>query len=401
MYTLLSKNILKNYRVSNKTIKNRSIVINDVNSLLLLPVGSTVVVFFEHSISLAHLKDLKSALNLDITLVVNNQGDYDLAYRMFKTRLVTWDYIDGELVGSILLNDEKQLEALSSGAAPKSRTMSLSGLVEDARKMVVTSAGTESSKLVASAFINTLDSMNENQKVLDETLERNKELETQNLMLRESLNGMATDMDDFIRMYKVIQSQIASRNVLDVIRDNSSVQLPSSVTSLVIKNFGTPYLNRFVRALKDALTTSFDKYTKVLYIIEPDSASIQELNRKEFFLLTSETKASDLLKHDMLLCVGNTREPIEFLMSSSAMDILIVIDSRRNTTELISGQSLTMYAAPDLETAMNLNLDPQLTITNSEKSVYTLRESDFTSKKRHVLRNNELVLRVANSLVGL
>ena len=136
MYTLLTRNILKNYRISNKTIKRRSMIINDLSSMMLLPFESKVLVFFEHSISLSHLMDLKSALNLDITLVVNNKDDYDLCSRLFQTKQVAWDFIDGDLINSIMINDEKQMEALSNGAKSKASIMSMQGLVQEAKRFL-------------------------------------------------------------------------------------------------------------------------------------------------------------------------------------------------------------------------------------------------------------------------
>lgn len=400
MYTLLTRNILKNYRVSNKTIKRRSMVINDVNSLLALPQNSEVIVFFEHSISLSYLTDLQAALNLSIVIVVNNSRDLDLCSKLFETRLVKWDFIDGDLVSSIIYNDEKQMEALSGAAKPKSNAVTLSGLEEEARKLTVMSGASESAKLVASAFLNLLSTSLVEEKEVRELKDKYSELVQENEAIKATLKNMSTDMDDFIKTYRLVQAKVSSRNIIDVIKDTSSVTLPTSITSLVIKNYGVPHLMRFVLALKDCLTTSYDKYTKVVYIAEPDSVSVQEINRSRFFLMDSEVKASDLLKHDMLLCVGNTREPLEFLTTTSNLDILIIIDSRRTTNELITGQTMSMYTAMDLESAINLNLDPNLTITGSEKSLYTLRESDFTGKKRHALRNAELVTRVANTLLG-
>ncbi|MFF2798164.1 hypothetical protein [Lysinibacillus xylanilyticus] len=400
MYTLLSKNITKNYRYSSKTIKRRSMIINDISSMHVLPEKSEVLVFFEHTISLSHLMDLEAALELDITLAVNNQKDYDLCSRIFKTKLVTWDFIDGDLVNSIILDDENQIDALSTGMPPKATSMSLDGLIDEARKLTASNGGLEISKVIASAFLNLMST----QQHLDDKYARESdlvvELQKKNTALEATLSGISSDMDDFVKAYKHAQAQVASRNIVDVMKDASSIQLPSNITTLVIKNYGVPHLMRFVSALKDSLTTSYEKYTKVLYISDPDSVSIQEINRAQFLLLGEETKASDLLKNDLLLCVGNTKEPIEFLTTASSIDAMIIVDSRRTTNELITGQTLTMYTAMDLDAAINLNLEPELTITSSEKSVYTLRESDFTGKKRHALRNNDLVTRIANTLLG-
>jgi len=367
---------------------------------MLLPVGSKILVFFEHSISLSHLMDLKNALNLDITVVVNSDADYKLSSKLFNTKLIAWDFIDGDLVNSIMINDEQQMEALSTSAKPKSNSVSLDGLKEEARKVSASTSGSETNRLIASAFLNILSTQEHLESKEEELTKYLKELEEKNVSLEASLSGMASDMDDFIKTYKLVQAQISSRNIVDVMRDNSVFQLPSNITSLVIKNYGIPHLMRFILALKDALTTSFDRYTKVVYIAEPDSVSIQEINRSHFFLLSEETKASDLLKNDLLLCVGNTREPLEFLTASSSLDVLIIIDSRRTTNELITGQTMELYTAMDLDTALNLNLEPTLTITSSDKSIYTLKESDFIGKKRHALRNNDLVTKVANTLLG-
>lgn len=375
-------------------------IINDLSSMMLLPFESKVLVFFEHSISLSHLMDLKSALNLDITLVVNNKDDYDLCSRLFQTKQVAWDFIDGDLINSIMINDEKQMESLSNGAKPKASIMSLQGLVQEAKKVSMSTSGSETNRLIASAFLNLVSTGEHLSSKEKELASRVKELEEKNTALEASLSSMSKDMDDFIKTYRIVQAQISSRNVISVIKDNSVFKMPSNVTSLVIKNYGVPYLMRFVLALKDALTTAYDKYTKVVYIAEPDSVSIQEINRSQLFLLTEETKASDLLKNDLLLCIGNTKEPLEFLTSSTSIDVLIIIDSRRTTNELITGQTMTLYTAPDLDAAVNLNLEPTVTITGSEKSVYTLREEDFVGKKRHALRNNDLVTRVANTLIS-
>lgn len=298
------------------------------------------------------------------------------------------------------MNDEKQIEALATGTNSKSKLTSLEGLVEEARKLTLTNTGSESTKLIASAFLNLMTTGHHLDTKYEKESERAKELEKKCIGLETSLSNIASDMDDFMKTYRLEQAQLAARNIVDVIKDTSTIQLPSNVTSLVIKNYGVPHLMRFVLALKDALTTSYDRYTKVVYIAEPDSVAVQEINRSQFFLMTEETKASDLLKNDLLLCVGNTKEPVEFLTNSSSTDVLIIIDSRRTTNELITGQTLTMYTAMDTDAAFNLNLEPTLTITSSEKSLYTIRESDFTAKKRHALRNNDLVTRVANSLLG-
>lgn len=400
MYTLLSRNILKNYRVSNKTIKRRSMIINDLSSLLLLPQASDVLIFFEHSISLSHLMDLRSALNLNITLVANTQADYELCSKVFNTKLVAWDFIDGDLVNSIALNDQKQMEDLSSGAPPKSNSMSLEGLMEEAKKLTVTSGASDITKVVASAFLNLMSTNEHLNKEYMKEKELVEEVNKKNTALEATLTGMSRDMDEFIKTYRLVQAKVSSRNIIDVIKDNSAIHLPPNITTLVIKNYGVPHLMRFVMALKDSLTTSYDRYTKVIYIAEPDSVSVQEINRSKFFLLNEEVKAADILKNDLLLCVGNTKEPIDFITTSSAVDALIIVDSRRTTNELITGQSMTMYTAMDLDSAINLNLEPTLTITSSEKSLYTIREADFTGKKRHALRNNELVTRVANTLLG-
>ena len=344
--------------------------------------------------------DLKCALNLDIIVAVNNKGDYELCSKLFYTKLVNWDFIDGDLVNSIFLNDEKQIEALSTTLAPKSPLMSLDGIAREAEKIKHTSSGSEATKTIASALLNLIDTKQYLDSNLEEATKRIKELEEKNAALQASLDGMSVDMDDFIKMYRQVQAQVSSRNIIDVIKDTSTFQVPGNVTSLVIKNYGVPYLMRFVEALKDALFTSYDRYTKIVYIAEPDSVAIQEIDRSRFFMMTEETKASDLLKNDLLLCVGNTKDPLEFLTSSSALDVLIIVDSRRNTNELITGQTMTLYAAMDLDSAINLNLDSSKTITSSEKSLYTLREADFVGKKRHALRNAELVTRVANTLVS-
>lgn len=367
---------------------------------MLLPVNSKVIIFFEHSISISHLMDLKSALNLELIVVVNNKEDYDLCSQVFNTKFVAWDFIDGDLINSIALNDEKQMESLSNSRKNKSNSTHLKGLVEEAKKVIAMNGSSEINKLISSAFINLVEVEDYIDKERQEMQKQIRQLEKDKLILKQSLDSMSNDMDDFVRTYKQVQTQIASRNIVDVMKDNRTIALPGNISSLVIKNYGVPYLMRFVLALKDALTTSYDQYTKVVYIAEPDSVSIQEIKRSQFLLLGEDTKGSDLMKHDLLLCVGNTKEPIDFITSSSAIDVLIIIDGRRTTNELITGQSMTLYTAMDLDSAANLNLDPALTITSSEKSMYTLRESDFRGKKRHALRNNDLVVRVANTLLG-
>lgn len=399
MYTLITRTVLKHHRISTKTIRKESVLLNDLTSLMQVPANSKVLIFFDHSISVSYLMDLRSALNLDVTLVVNSPEDYNLCEPVFNTKLVTYDFIDGALIKGIMLNDERQVEALTKNKRLGLTETSTLGLIEEAKKLLVSQSASEMAKMVASAFINhtsvdsSLSSDNAAMKAII------SELSQKNIALGAALSEMSKDTDDFIQAYSQLQTQISARNVIDVIKDNSSLTLPSSLTSLVIKNFGIPHLMNFVSALKDSLTTSYDKHTKVIYVCEPDGVSLHEINRSGFFLLSGSVQASDILKNDMFICVGNVRTPIEFLVNTSTLDVLIVIDSRRTPAQLISGQTMTLYTAMDLDVATNLGLDHNYTITSSERSLYTLREADFVRKKRHALRNNDLVTRVVNSLL--
>lgn len=383
-----------------KSVKRYGIILNEVATLSTLPYGARVIVFYDNSITLSHLIDLRAALSLDILVAVNSDIDFKMLDDIFTVKKVDWDFIDGDLVGALQLNDEHQLKSNTSHHRKKKPFVSPEGLYAEAEKVINTNNNHEVIKEMARTFRNMVDAGAYYDEQFKDLTQENVELRVKNAQLEEALNAMSQDLDDFIRTYKIAQAQMSARNVVDVIKDTNTVTLPSNVTTLVIKNYGIPSLMRFVLALKDCLTTSFSKYVKVLYIAEPDSVAIQEINRSKFLELNSKTKAADLLRSDMMLCIGSTKEPIEYLVSASSMDILIIVDSRRTTNQLIKGETLTMFTAMDLETASNMGLDPSRTITSSERSTYTLRESDFTNKKKHVMRNNELVLRVANTLVG-
>lgn len=399
MYILLTQNILRNYRVMTKTIKKQGTIISDTATLMTLPFNSKLLVFFDNSINLSYLIDVKRALGLDIIVAVNNLEDKRMLESIFVTRIVDWDYIDGELVSTITINDEEQMSVLSK-VRSKKNILVPRGLYDAAAKIVASRNNSDVMKELASTFMNLLDAENYYDSEYAKNMETISDLTVKVNEYEEAINSMSRDFDDFIRAYKIVQTQAAARNIVDVIKDNNMVTLPANITSLVIKNYGIPSLLRFIMALKDCLTVSFDRYVKVLYIAEPDSVSIQEINQNRFLLLGSETKAADLLRTDMFLCIGNTKEPLEFLTSSSSLDILIIIDSRRTTNQLIRGGTISLNAAMDADIANNMGLDPKNTITSSERSVYTLREADFLNKKRHALRNNDLVIRIANTLVG-
>lgn len=392
MYTLLTKDTLRTSKVINKSVKQKSNVLHDLSSLQLVPQGSKVIVFFDNTISVAHLMDLESALNLEIILVVSSDDSYNIIKEVFNNVVkLSWDVIDGDLIDRINYREVKTANL---------NTINTSSKLEDEAKRLILSGSTETIKLLAAAFINQLTAKRSEelkisamQKEID-TLKYSKE------SLSNALETLSKDTVDLIDTYKHIQSKFSSRDMLDVIKDNNHFKMPADITSLVIKNFGLPYLNRFVLALKDTLTTSFDLYTKVVYIVEPDGISLQEINRNKFFLLDGAVKGSDLIKNDLFLCVGNVKNALEFLTTSSSVSSLIIVDSRRNMSNLISGQTLTMYTAQDNETAVNLGLDASLTITTSKRSKYQIKESEFIGKKSHITRNNHLVMRVANTLVG-
>lgn len=391
---------MKSHKVSAKTIRKDHVLVNDLNSLFQIPLGSETMVFYSPSLELSLLLDVRAALDLKVRIVTRSEEDYLMCYPLFETKQVDYTVIDGSLIRSIIINDDKQLDLLTKVRRLSPRDSSTSGLLEDAKRLLVSHSANETVKLIASAYINMVQADNELlriNKTLTEDLQRSEE---KNAGLASSLKLMSADMSDFIKTYGEMQRQVSSRAILDVIKDTSTVTLPQSLTTLVIKNYGIPQLVNLVSAIKDSLTTSYDKHTKVIYISEADGVGLNELNRSNFFLLNGTVQASDLLKHDMFLCVGNVKGPIDFLLSTSTMDALIIVDSRRNTSQLIFGQTLTMYTAMDSDTATNLGLDPNLTITSSERSIYTLREADFSRKKKHALRNNELVARIVNSLVS-
>lgn len=392
MYTLLTKDTLRTSKVINKSVKQKSNVLHDLTSLLLIPESSRVIIFFDNSINIAHLKDLENALNLDITIVVPNDNLLKTVKELFINVVrISWEVIDGDLIDRINYRDVKE---------PQRSTYSKASQLEEDARRLVSSGPNEATKLLASAYLNLLDSIKIEERNMETKEEEMAELRYKNESLSQTLDLMSKETMDLIETYKTVQTKFSSRDMLDVIKDNNHFNIPADITSLVIKNYGLPYLNRFVMALKDVLTTSFDLYTKVLYIVEPDGVSLQEINRNKFYLMDGAVKGSEILKNDLLLCVGNVKNALEFLTTSSSINSLIIIDSRRTMNHLITGQTLTMYAAQDIETATNLGLDAGATITASKRSKYHIKESEFAGKKSYATRNNNLVMRVANTLVG-
>lgn len=392
MYTLLTKDTLRTSKVINKSVKQKSNVLHDLTSLLLIPESSRVIIFFDNSINIAHLKDLENALNLDITIVVPNDNLLKTVKELFINVVrISWEVIDGDLIDRINYRDVKE---------PQRSTYSKASQLEEDARRLVSSGPNEATKLLASAYLNLLDSIKIEERNMETKEEEMAELRYKNESLSQTLDLMSKETMDLIETYKTVQTKFSSRDMLDVIKDNNHFNIPADITSLVIKNYGLPYLNRFVMALKDVLTTSFDLYTKVLYIVEPDGVSLQEINRNKFYLMDGAVKGSEILKNDLLLCVGNVKNALEFLTTSSSINSLIIIDSRRTMNHLITGQTLTMYAAQDIETATNLGLDAGATITVSKRSKYHIKESEFAGKKSYATRNNNLVMRVANTLVG-
>lgn len=392
MYTLLTKDTLRTSKVINKSVKQKSNVLHDLTSLLLIPESSRVIIFFDNSINIAHLKDLENALNLDITIVVPNDNLLKTVKELFINVVrISWEVIDGDLIDRINYRDVKE---------PQRSTYSKASQLEEDARRLVSSGPNEATKLLASAYLNLLDSIKIEERNMETREEEMAELRYKNESLSQTLDLMSKETMDLIETYKTVQTKFSSRDMLDVIKDNNHFNIPADITSLVIKNYGLPYLNRFVMALKDVLTTSFDLYTKVLYIVEPDGVSLQEINRNKFYLMDGAVKGSEILKNDLLLCVGNVKNALEFLTTSSSINSLIIIDSRRTMNHLITGQTLTMYAAQDIETATNLGLDAGATITASKRSKYHIKESEFAGKKSYATRNNNLVMRVANTLVG-
>lgn len=398
MYLVLSPVIAQNTIINYQSVGREITTVSSIRVLEHVKEKSEILVFYDNSLDLQKLLDLYYLLDLNITIIVNKEEDLNIFKGIYNVMLVDYKTIDGKLIRALKSKDNVALIALQRDNKDKYSLAFKENYLDEIQTIY--------DNITSSSSVKDLVSNYKNLYILhQELLHRLNLIESEHdksirqvYSLKQALKKYSLDMKSFVSSFTNLQNKYKSITALSVIRENSVIPLPQHIMTLTLKDYGIPDVFTLLSSLYDALTTFYNKYVKVIYICEPDSISINRLP-SNYSIVNNEINQSDLIVSDFIAMVGNVDIPIDFILNSSVLNTLIIVDGRRTQEQLFVGESLSLNLAPDYFTSKQLGLDQEHTITPSYKSKYQLKEEILTQENLYGSRNSKLVNEIISTLL--
>lgn len=398
IYLVLAPATTQTVTVNYQSVGREITTVSNLTALESVEENSDVLVFYDFSLDLQKMLDLYYLLDLRFKIIVNNQEDLNLFTGIFSVHLIDYKTIDGALIRAIKLEDEVAMQNLQRSSTDRlslsfrpSYLLEIDALISAPSSNAQVRTLGQNYKNLHAEFSELADKYIKSQEKIDSLIR-------DNFSLKQSIKKFSSDMKAFIKYFTGLQNRYRAITALSVIKEGTITTLPQHLTTLYLKDYGIPNVFPLLSALYDSLTTFYKKYVKVIYICEPDGISINTIP-SNYKLITSGIQQADLLGFDFLSCVGNVNTPVNFLMSASSFNTLIICDARRVQDPLFKGETLMLNLAPDIHTVQALGLSEEITITPSERSLYTLREETITQNAAYGSRNSKLVGDVINTLL--
>lgn len=398
MYLVLAPAVSQNTTVNYQSVGREITTVSNLKALESVPDKSEILVFFDNSLDLQKILDLTYLLDLQFKIVVRRKEDAELFSCIFQVYIIDYKTIDGNLIRAIKQDDENAMKDLNRNVNDRrsiANQMSYLKEVDSIIKMPTSSTSVKelgiTYKNLYAEFFAVCDRLIRSEK---ENIMMKKELTS----LRISVRKFSLDMKSFIQYFGTLQNKYRAITALTIMKDKNVLTLPQNIMSLFIKDYGIPNVFPFLNALYDCLTIFYKKYAKVVYICEPDGIAINLLPSK-YVLINNIVSQGDILSSDFLCCIGNVDVPIQFLLSSSALNTIILVDARRTQEILFHGETMFLNLAPDYHTAQALELCEDLTITPSVRSKYRLMEDTLGDGTSYRSRNSKLVNDIINTLL--
>jgi len=396
-YLVLSPKIGSTYPVHHQSLGRAIPTFSSLKSLEIVEENSEVIVFYDERLNVQKMLDLEALLNLSYHVIVNNNDDFEMLSPIFKTTLLDYSQIDAQLIRAIQLNDKNAIASMErSTSDKKSMAFRQSYLLEVERMAGANS--TDAVNELATKFINLWDSHINLGRRHSLLVARDKENTTALFHLRRSLAANKKEMVDFLQTFVGLQNKYRSSIASSIARENLKIHLPQHITSLVLKNYGMPNTFDFVQTLYDTLTVSYDRHTKVIYIVDPNGIDINIL--PDYYLtIDSKVQTSDLLDYDYIALVSDVKVPLELLLSTSQVNTIIIVDARKEPDRLFLGETLSLNLVPDVYTMTKLLLPEEQTISPTSKTKYYLDEDAIDNINQFGKRNSRIVGFVINTLL--
>jgi len=390
MYLLLSPTVIKNSIVNYQSVGREINIISNINILSLVEAGSTVVVFYDSTFRLQTFVDLQLILDLKYIFIVNDVAYLPALEHLGVSHHVSYTIVDGRFMRSII---EKDSELMASFNTKASRDMKI-----DVDRMLMNPNINTQTQMVLQQWLSMYDSLviaSEHIKNREVLLEKTQ---TELMHTRTSVADLREQIRSFVDNLKISQLKFRSLVTLSVKKMAHRIELPAHIPTIFIKDYGMPDLYTFIGAIYDLMVTSYDKYVKVFYVCDPDGTTIN-LIPDTYTVLTTTTPHSDIMDKDFLVCVGDVKQSFSYLTTGSAVEALIVVDSRRYMEKLFINETMFLNTVPDYATITKLNLDPDITVSYSSRSVLQLKEEVLNTEFRYGQRNNKVVARIVNSFL--
>ena len=390
MYLLLSPTVIKNSIVNYQSVGREVNLISNINILNLVEESATVIVFYDASFRLQTFIDLKLLLDFKYIFIVNDEAYVNSLEHLGKTHLVNYTIVHGQFIKSIVEQDDELMRSFDTALSKDmkdevSRTLTNPNLNTQTQMILQQWLSMYDSLGQACSYINDRDAFIEQK--LEELLHT-----------RTSVADQKEQIKNFVENFKISQMKFRSLVTLSVKKMAHRIEIPAHLPSIFIKDYGMPDLFTFIGAVYDLLVTSYDKYAKIFYVCDPDGITIN-LIPEHYTVVTANTQHAEILDNDFLACVGNVEQTFNYLTTSSAAEMLLIVDARKYMEKLFTNETMFINTAPDYMTVEKLNLDPEITVSYSGKSKLQLKEEILSTEYQYGLRNIKVVTHVVNSFL--
>jgi len=396
-YLVLSPKISSTYPVHHQSLGRAIPTFSSLKSLEVVEENSEIIVFYDEMLNVQKMLDLEALLNLSYHVIVNNSDDLEMLSPIFKTTLLDYSQIDAQLIRAIQLNDKNAIASMERSSTDKKSVAFRQSYLQEVQRMAGPGS-TDAVNELATKFLNLWSTHSHLGQLHSALSAKDKENTIALFHLRRSLASIKKEMVDFLQTFVGLQNKYRSSIASSIARENLKIHLPQHITSLVLKNYGMPNTFDFVQTLYDTLTVSYDRHTKVVYIVDPNGIDINLL--PDYYLtIDSKVQTADLMDYDYIALVSDVKVPLELLLSTSQVNTLIVIDARKEPDRLFLGETLSLNLVPDVHTMTKLLLPEEQTISPTSKTKYYLDEDAVDNINQFGKRNSRIVGFVVNTLL--
>ena len=387
MYLLLSPTVIKNSIVNYQSVGREIDIISNINILNMIEADSTIIVFYDSSFRLQTFIDLQVLLNFKYIFVINDESYIPSLEHLGQLHFVSYNIIDGQFIKSLIEKDVELLRSFDT-ATPKN-------MLRDVERMLLNPNLNSETKTVLQQWLSMYDSLIQASVYIQDQDRFVQDKIDELAQTKTSVADLRVQIQNFINNFKISQVKFRSLVALSVQKMAHRIEIPPHLPCIFIKDYGLPDLFTFIDSIYDLLVTSYNKYVKIFYICDPDGVSINIIPDR-YTIITSSTPHSDILDNDLLACIGDVQQTFNYLTSSSAIETLILVDSRRYMEKLFTNETLFINTTADYNTIERLNLDPSITVSYSSKSELQLKEEILSTEYEYGLRNIKVVTHVVN-----